>query len=192
MKYLSRSLKGTIGYINKQRIFEIVKTLILFMMAMGLFLIGYINLGTKKNLWTVFAILACLPACKSLVGVIMLCRFKSLSESAANKYVKAVGNLPTLYENVLTTNEKSYYVPVLCCENNTLIAYCEKSKNTDINKLSEHINQVLKNAGHKASVKVFDDEDSFLQRAREMNDKLTDSSYLSTQEILTTIKAVSL
>lgn len=192
MKYLTRSLKGTIGYIKKQRNFEIIKTILLFMMAMGLFLIGYINLGTKKNLWTVFAILACLPACKSLVGVIMFCRFKSLDEITSSKYQETVGKLSTLYENVLTTNEKSYYVPILCCENNTLIAYCKKTKNTDINKLTEHINQVLNNAGHKASVKIFDDETLFLQRAKEMNEKLSDVSYLSTQEILTTIKAVSL
>lgn len=192
MKYINRSLKGTVGYIKAQRNFEIIKTLILFAMALGIFFIGYINLGTKKSLWTVFAILACLPACKSLVGVIMLFRFHSLPAKKAAIYKDAVSNLPAMYENVITTNEKSYFVPVLCCENNTLIAYCEKSKNTDINKLSEHLNLVLKNAGHKVTVKVFDEEDAFLKRAKEMSIKLGETQFASTEAIFTTIKAVSL
>ena len=192
MKYLTRAHKGTVGYLKSQRNFEIIKTAILFLMAIGIFLIGYINLGTKKSLWTVFAILATLPACKSLVGLIMLFRFHSLLPEKASIYMEAVKNLPTLYENVLTTNEKSYFVPVLCCENNTVIAYCEKKKQDDITKLTEHLNTVLKNSGHKATVKVFENENAFLQRAREMSDKTNEETLVSTTEILTTIKAVSL
>ena len=71
MKYVNRGLKGTKGYIRKQLIFEIIKTFIMFAMAFGIFLIGYLTLGTKRSLWSVFAVLALLPASKSLVGVII-------------------------------------------------------------------------------------------------------------------------
>ena len=81
MKYIMRELKGTFGYIRKQTLFEAVKTVVLFAMALGIFMIGYKTLGTKKSLWSVFAILALLPASKSLVGLIMLLRFRSLPES---------------------------------------------------------------------------------------------------------------
>lgn len=192
MKYLSRSLKGTYGYLKAQRNFEIIKTVVLFAMALGIFLIGYITLGTKKNLWTVFAILGMLPACKSLVGVIMLLRFKSLSKDVYAKYSNAVGDLPTLYENVITTNEKSYFVPVICCEGNTLIAFCSLKSASDTKKITDHINLVMKNAGHKVTVKIFDDESAFLRRAAEMNKNIAGGNLLSTEAVFNTIKAVSL
>ena len=44
MKYLVRELKGTYGYIRKQTVFEIIKTIVLFAMAFGIFLIGYLTL----------------------------------------------------------------------------------------------------------------------------------------------------
>ena len=75
MKYADHRLKGTIGYIKKQLVFEIIKTLVLFAMALGLFFIGYFTLHTKKSLWSVLAVLALLPACRSLVTVIMFARF---------------------------------------------------------------------------------------------------------------------
>ena len=192
MIYLTRGLKGQAGYINKQRNFEIIKTLLLFIMALGIFFIGYINLGTKKNLWTVIAILATLPACKSFVGVIMLCRYNSLSKDKIARYKSAIVTLSALYENIITTSEKSYFVPVICCENNTLICLLDKKKDEDIKKLTEHLNFVMNNAGHKVSVKVFDDEKAFLDRAKELFQNFGDVKLASTESIFNTIKAVSL
>ena len=192
MKYINHSLKGTYGYLKSQRNFEFIKTIILFAMALGIFFIGYFTLGTKKSLWTVFAILGMLPACKSLVGLIMFFRFDSLKINEYNKYSLAVGSLPTLYENVITTNEKSYFLPVICCENNTFIAYCKVKKEEDIGKVTDHIELVLKNAGHKVSVKIFDDEEAFIKRASEMCSKMSGEKLLSTEAVFNTIKAVSL
>lgn len=192
MKYVTRELKGTLGYIKSQLVFEIIKTAILFAMALGIFFIGYFTLGTKKSLWSVFAVLALLPACKSLVGVIMLGRYRSLNDADADKYIKAIGNLPVLFENIITTSKKSYFLPIICCEENTIIAYC-KGTVTDANEVGAHIAEVLKNGGHKiATVKVFDREDAFLSRAKQMNENFADSQNTTTGAIFNTIKAVSL
>ena len=123
MRYINRDKKGSYGYLRSQFIFELIKTLVLFAMAFGIYLIGLINLGTNKSLWSVFAILAMLPACKALVGAIMLGRFRSLDAAVYSKYEKSLGQVSRLYENVLTTSKKSYYLPVIACENNTLIGY---------------------------------------------------------------------
>lgn len=192
MKFLTRDHKGTYGYLKSQFVFEIIKTLILFAMAFGIFLIGYITLGTKKSLWSVFAVLAMLPACKSFVGVVMLGRYRSLSESLYSYYQKAVGDLPVLYENVITTSKKSYFLPVLCCEDNTVIAYCT-GNTKDAADVDSHLTEVLKNAGHKAvTVKVFDKEDAFIKRAEQMDNNLSGDRNSNTEKIFNTIKAVSL
>ena len=191
MKYVTRSLKGTYGYIRKQRNFEIIKTLILYAMAFGIFLIGYITLGTKKSLWSVFAVLALLPACKSLVGVIMFARFSSLSSDVYDRLRAGAGTIPALYENILTTNEKTYYIPFICCAAGSLMVLSKEYKD-DEKKLREHLTDVLNKAGHKAVVKLFFDEDDMFARLLEINAKYADEENAAGERILNTIKAVSL
>ena len=192
MKYVNHAYKGTFGYIRRQTLFELIKTIILFAMALGIFFIGYKTLGTKKNLWTVIAILGLLPASKSLVGLIMFLRYKSLNRDIYDIYERTIGKLPVLYENVFTTNEKSYYVPILCYAKGTLIGYIGDSEK--IIKVKSHIDNVLLTGGHKGiTVKLFDKEEDFLKRAEEMRDHFEDiGDNKASEAVFTTIKAVSL
>ena len=193
MKYVNRDLKGTFGYIKKQFIFEIIKTVILYLMAFGIFFIGYFSLGTKKSLWSVFAVLALLPACKSLVGVIMLGRYKSLKDDVYNKYITSAGDVECIYENIITTSQKTFFLPVIACEDNTVVGYINTNKASDVKDVTEHLSNVLKNAGHKvATIKIFDNEEAYINRVKQMNNNLAKERLASTQEIFTTIKAVSL
>ena len=190
MKYVDRSLKGTFGYIKKQTVFEIIKTVILYAMAFGIFFIGIATLHTRKSLWSVFAVLALLPACKSLVGVIMLLRFRSLSDDEHERYASVTNNAATLYENIITTREKTFFVPVIFVAKGSVICYCADpaSRNGD---LQTHMEIVLKAAGHKTSFHVFKEEKPFLKRAAEMSEK--DENVSSEQlAVMETVKAVSL
>ena len=71
--------KGTYGYIKYQKIRTFLITFILFLIPMVIYVTGYIQTKTKLNLFTFVAILGCLPACKSLVGLIMIMMQKSIS-----------------------------------------------------------------------------------------------------------------
>lgn len=194
MKYITRELKGTHFYIKKQTLFEIVKTLILFLMAFGIFFIGYYTLGTKKSLWSVIAVLALLPASKSLVGVIMFARYRSIPDELYERVSESIGKLPALYENILTTSEKSYYLPAIVYYKGSLIALLDSSiKETD--KITQHLNYILRNGGYKdISVKVYNKDLDFFERCHKLNDLLADeiSKSHNTDAIFTTIKAVSL
>lgn len=191
MKYINRELKGTYGYIKKQLIFETVKTVILFAMAFGIFFLGYLTLGTRKSLWSVLAVLALLPASRSLVGLIMLARFRSLSKEKYQAYLEAASKAPSLYESVITTSERAYYIPVMIYGQNTLTAYAKDAKG-DKGKLVSHLENVLKKGSHSAAVRIFDDEDAYLRRAREIDEKISDEDTKTAGAIFRTIKAVSL
>ena len=190
MKYINREQKGTFGYVRKQMIFEAAKTLVLFVMAIGIFLMGLLTLHTKKSLWSVLAVLALLPACRSLVGVIMLARYRSLSPADHERYSGYAGKMRVLYENILTTSERSFFVPVICvCSGNVVALYPDKD--TD-NCLKEHIDNVLKSSGLAANVKVFESEEAFERRCTEMKEKLSGNPDATSAAIINTIKAVSL
>ena len=189
MKYADHRLKGTVGYIRKQLVFEVIKTLVLFAMALGLFFIGYFTLHTKKSLWSVLAVLALLPACRSLVTVIMFARFRSLSEEDHRLFCEAVGQLPVIFENIITTSDRTYFLPVICSCKGNVMAYSLSPFDAS---LKEHLDNVLKNAGHKATVKIFNDRDAFIKRCREMDMKLDTGEDRSSEAVLNTLKAVSL
>ena len=190
MRYIDRQLRGTFLYITKQRRFEIIKTVILFAMAFGIFFIGLATLHTKKSLWSVFAVLALLPACKSLVGVIMFARFSSLNEAEYERFSSAAGDLTSLYENVITTKERSFFVPVICIKDGNVVALRSNDK-SDNNDLAKHIESVLAAAGHKATFFIFDSEKAFIDRIRQMSQGY-EGKTAREEAIATTIKAVSL
>ena len=70
------SVKGTKNYLNTQKRYEVGRTILYFAISISLFIAGYINTGERLNLLSVVSALGCLPACKSLVDVIMFLKFK--------------------------------------------------------------------------------------------------------------------
>ena len=89
----------------------------------------------------------------------MFARYSSLDNDSYKRYTDALGNIPVLFENVVTTSKKTYYLPIIACENNTLVTLLPNGKNEDLKIVSNHIDNVLKTGGHKGvSVKVFDKE----------------------------------
>lgn len=192
MKYITHEYKGSYKYIQKQTIFEISKTILLYAMAIGIFVIGYINLGTKKSLFSVIAVLALLPASKSLVGVIMFLRYRSITSELYSKIVTAAGQLPLLFELIFTTSDKSYYSKALVYSKGTICVLITDPK-SDLKILERHLSNVLKTGGHgEINIKAYKNESDFIQRVKEMNEHLSDSSNLRTDAIFSTLKAVAL
>ena len=58
--------KGEKGYIAWQRRFNILLTAAMYLLAVGIYLLGYLTMHTNKNLWTVIAVLSILPASKKI------------------------------------------------------------------------------------------------------------------------------
>ncbi len=196
---MKKRSKGEWGYINGQRLYVLVITIVLYACAAGLYLIGYLTLHTHRSLWTVFAVLSILPASKSMVNLIMFLRFKSLPADVHDEYDAAKGQLPVIYELPFTTYEKTYFVDAIACAGNTAAgcylgkASGKTSHDSDIKNLTNHLNTVLKNDGYKDfTIKIYDDKDDFIKRLAEMNVKLIDKRSDADEMILNTLKAVSL
>ena len=182
--------KGTYRYIKRQRILEIIKTLILFALAAGIYLIGYLTLGSSRSLWTVFSILGVLPAAKSAVSMIMFIKTRSLDEEEFISFSKAAGDVPALYELLFTTSDRSYYVPCLICSQRTICAYSDIPE-TSLTILSEHIRGILDDNGVKGySLKIFNKKEAFISRADEMRHNLGGREDHSSDEIFPVLLAI--
>ncbi|MBO7386729.1 MAG: hypothetical protein J6U15_02895 [Lachnospiraceae bacterium] len=188
--FAAESFKGQQNYINTQKRYEIIKTVLFFAISASLFIAGYIATGTRKNLLSIVAILGCLPACKSAVNMIMFLRFKSAPSDIVKRIQESVGSLYELYDNVFTTYEKTYVVYHMVFRQNNLCGLAKEG--TDISKLTAHIDEKLKVGGHKGiTVKLFDKEDKYIERLNSLNQLEPDNDNRP-EEVFNTVKAICL
>lgn len=168
MKKRKKVKKGTYGYIRYQKIRTTLVTIGLFVLPLAIFTVGFIQTGTRKNWFTILAILGCLPACKSLVSMIMILMQKSVGPQVYEQAKTANGNLTAGYELVFTAYEHSYPVNTLVVCGDQVLCYTPDEK-ADTAYLEKHITRVLSvNGFTSAQVKVMKDFKKYLQRASDI------------------------
>lgn len=188
--FSTEKYKGTKDYINSQKKYEIIRTLLYFGISISLFVAGYIQTGRKANLLTIVAVLGCLPASKSAVSVIMFLRFKSCGKDAASEIEKHCQGLHVLYDMVFTSYQKNYVVSHLAVQGNTVCGYSEKPDFLE-NDYYKHIDNILKMDGLKdVTVKVFTDLKKYTDRLEQMKELEADEG--RTEAVIATLKSVAL
>ncbi len=188
--FSTEEYKGNRGYLKTQKKYEILRTLIYFALSLSLLFAGILATKSRLNLLTVAAVLGCLPACKSLVGMIMFLRYKGCSEESANIIEKHQNELQGLYDLVFTSYDKNFEVAHITVKGNTICGYTEDSK-FDEQAFYKHIDGILK-ADHfkETTVKIFKDLKKYTERLEQLKDLQGDDK--NTTGILNTLKSVSL
>ena len=160
--------KGYYGYVKKERIKRLITTLILFAIPLLLFITGYITTKSTKNLFTVIAVVGCLPACKAMVGLIMMFLVKPMKE-ADYKAIKAhAGNVLLGYELYITSYDNSEFVCAAAVHGSQIICYSDRLKNPP-ELLEEHISKLMDQNGYRQKVKVFTRLEQFTDRLDTLN-----------------------
>lgn len=162
--------KGMAGYLNRQKYIELLKVLISFGLVAAIFLVGLYTTGTRKNLFTLVAILGCLPAARVLVGLITRFPYRSIPAAKAKDIKTKAPGITLIFDLVFTTYEKILPVDCIAIYNNTVCGYASSEK-TDLEFTAKHLKKMLQDNGHpKVSVKLFHDYKAFLSRAEGMSD----------------------
>ncbi len=160
--------KGCYGYIKYAKIRTFLITFVLFAIPLVIYVTGYVQTKTRLNLFTFIAILGCLPACKSLVGLIMIIMQKSMPADKYQEASAAAGGLVAGYEVVFTAYEHTTPVNAFIVCGDQLVCYTPDEK-TDIAYIEKHLSRILTTDGF-ASVqpKVMKDFRRYLQRVSEI------------------------
>ena len=165
---MNKVKKGEKGYISYQKKRTFLITFVLFLIPMVIYVTGYIQTKTKLNLFTFVAIMGCLPACKSLVSLIMILSQKPMPQEKYEAAKAANGNLTAGYELVFTAYEHTSPVNTLVVCGDQVLCYTPDEK-TDAAYLEKHISKILTINGYpSAQVKVMKDFKKYLQRASEI------------------------
>jgi len=161
---LKKVAKGNWGYIRYEKKKRFLLTLLMFLLPLGIYMIGYFTVKSRLNLFTVVAILGCLPACRSAVGLIMMLLQKPMPQERYEAAKNAAGNLTIGYELVVTAYEHTSLVEAAIVCGDQIVCYTP-DQNTDPPYLEKHIRQILSANGFtEAQVKVMKDWKQYLQR----------------------------
>lgn len=161
--------KGTFGYLKRKRIYVLIRTAIYFGISLSLFLAGIIATGSRKNLLTIVAVLGCLPACKSLVELIMYLKASGCSDSAKERLERAAGSLSCMYDMYFTSYKANFAISHMTVDNKTICGYTEDPK-CRAHDCEEHLGVMLKQAGYKdLTIKIFTDLDKYCERLNQLS-----------------------
>jgi hypothetical protein len=163
--------KGSYGYIKYQKIRTLLITFILFLIPLVIYATGYIQTKTRLNLFTVVAILGCLPACKSMVSLIMIMMQKSVPQDVYEAASKAAQGLVSGYEFVFTAYEHTTPVNALIICGDQIVCYTPDEK-ADPAYLEKHLSRILTvNGFPSVQPKVMKDFKKYLQRVKEIGSR---------------------
>lgn len=161
--------KGSYEHAKYKRTVDIIITIFLFLLSLGLFVIGYVTTGSKKNLLTIVAVLGLLPACKMVVDVIMCFRVKPVEESVKEGIDASIGKLYGLYHMYFTSYDKNFPIDHLVITSNSVIGLCSNPK-FDEKMFITHLKDHMRKDGIKdITIKIFDDYNKYLNRLSEIN-----------------------
>ncbi len=164
-----RAVKGNFGYLKAKRFQVLIRTILYFAIALALFIAGYVTTGTRKNLLTVVAVLGCLPACKSMVQLIMLFRAKGCSEEDHRILARLEGRLVGMYDLYFTSYQKNFAVSHMVVDGKVILGYGKKGE-CDLKACEEHLQTMLKQGGFKdITLKLSDDLEKYGKQLENLN-----------------------
>lgn len=159
---------GEFEYLSYMKKKQGIKTIVLFIMPIAVFLLGYFSTHTKANLLTVVAVCGLLPACKSLVELIMYLRAKGCPEQLKDELTDKVQGLTHSYGMVFTTTDQGVFeIPSIVVKNNTICGFSINPK-AKLAVLEKHIATIMKQNGYKVVVKIFDKKDAYFTRLSQL------------------------
>lgn len=188
---MKNAQKGTFGYLKAKRTIVLIRTIIYFGISLSLFFAGIIATDTRKNLLTVVAVLGCLPACKSLVNLIMYLKASGCSKEAKERLSKAEGSLSCMYDMYFTSYKENFAISHMTVAGKNICGYTEDKK-CNVNGCEDHLAAMLKQAGYKElTVKIFTDLNKYCERLHQLN-ALEHKNFNKNEEIQTALYDISL
>lgn len=188
--FSTSDVKGTENYIDIQKRYEIIRTVLYFGVSAALFVAGYIQTESRLNLLTVVAVLGCLPASKSAVSAVMFLRFQSCGQETAREIKDHSQGLTVLFDCVFTSYKKNFKVSHLAIRGNTVCGFSEDADFQE-QEFYKHIGDILKLDGHKeTSVKIFTGLPKYIDRLEQM--KALEEDAAKDLAVAETLKSVML
>ena len=166
---MKKVTKGKAGYLAEKKKSLGLQALAEFAVVALILIIGYVITKTRLNIFTVVAIVGCLPAARVLVEFIAMFPYRSIEGKVQREIDEKGALLTRAYDMVITDGEHIMPVSAVAISNHKVFGYAPNPK-TDPEMAAAYIKQILKNTGLEPStVKVFAEYVPFLSRVEGLN-----------------------
>ncbi len=182
--------KGTKHYLKVQKKYEVLRTALYFAISLSLFAAGWAATKTRLNLFAIVAALGCLPACKSLVGMIMFFKFRGCSPENAAVIEAHMEGLSGLFDMVFTSYEKNYNVAHMAVRGNAVCGFAQEEA-FDEQAFYGHLDGILKLEHYRnVSIQIFQDISKYTERLEQMKSLQAEEGV--TEGVTCVLKSVAL
>lgn len=188
--------QSSFGYINRQKKYYLCKTIIITIISLLIFVVGYyLNKKSNANIFTVIAILGVLPGAKAFVGFVVFFPYKSVDKS---RFDAMINELPDdkihfefMADAVFTSPDKVMNLDFIYMDHAKLIGLIGK-KNQNISYIQEYLEKGMRNRGYHCHVQILTDEKQFRKMIRSMKreENLDEKVKLEQQEIYDYMKSL--
>lgn len=186
---MSKVVKGQYGYIERERRKTIIRTVLMFGIALALFAIGIWSTGDKKNMLTVVAVLGCLPASKSAVNMIMFLRASGCSQEVKEQVENRCESLTQLFDMFFTSYEKNFRISHMVIKGSVVCGYTEDNK-CDCSACEKHLELLLKQGGCKGiTVKIYDNLEKYCEGLENLEKQETEAA---NEDIIVNLMSIAL
>jgi len=125
-----KPFKGEYGYLSRKKKDALAHTFLMVAVGLAVFVLGLLlNKMEVRNIFTVLAFLAVLPAAKAFVNVIVLFPYHPMNEEKKNRLDTLAKKQDTiLYDVVFTSSEHIMHLDCIYVTGHQVIGYTERSK----------------------------------------------------------------
>ncbi|WP_455715565.1 hypothetical protein [Anaerosporobacter sp.] len=159
--------KGTHGYIKYRKNKQLRDTIIIALVIIIIFVVGYLlNDNSKNNVFTILAILLVLPGAKLLVGYIVVAPYRTMDDKKYEQVCKVLSPSVTMLSDlVITSPDKVMNLDCAIIDDHLVTALLGK-EGQDISYIQTYLTRTIKNQGYNYEVKVLTDFSKYLSVAK--------------------------
>ena len=168
-KQKKRVPKGEFGYFRSEQKHRLAVTALLLALPVGVFIAAWIILKTRMTIWTVGCVVGCLPACRSIVNLIMLLMRKPMDKELYEEIRSHAGDLTMAYEMYMTFYEKSAYIDAFAICGNEVVGYSSDPK-IDTEYVASEAQKIVRKNGYKVNVRILKDLRHYQERLDSMRE----------------------
>lgn len=189
-----RKDKGEYGYMRSQKLIRTLRAAAFFCVIFLLLIIGMrLNHGSRKNIYTVLAMVTAIPFGMAFVSAVMVWMRRDLSRDFYLEAKEIADKMPVYYELFLTTRSHTIYLDATAVADDYVLSYSADAANKNLlQKMENHLVRTLRAQGFSGvEVQILSDEKAFLKKLSEM--RTTWQGLTERQDkIADTIRAVAL
>ena len=162
-------VKGDYGYYSYEKKRRAAIVAFMFGLTLLIFFTGIIMTGTRKNMFTLVAILGVLPAAKWAVQMIMIFLQKPIDPKVVDITEQAAGELTHGYELCVTAYEGRLPLDAVVVCGNNIAAYSSAEKGK-FEFMESHVRKILHGNGFgNPTFKIFRKLEAYQERIRQLS-----------------------